>query len=79
MERVDEETVRERQRRVTLSGGRWEEYVRLYLNEKLKGLNVEVIVGKYEQRVRQRSVNLWKTLCIPIKSTTKEYVWVISI
>jgi hypothetical protein len=71
----DEETVSERQRRVALSGGKWEEYVRLYLNEKLKGSGIEVIVGKYERRIQERSLNLWKMLCIPIKSTTKEYVW----
>jgi hypothetical protein len=75
MSKLDEETVRERQRRVTLSGGKWEEYVRLFLNEKLKGTGIEVIVGKYEQQVKQRSLSLWKMLSIPIKSSTQDYVW----
>jgi hypothetical protein len=72
---VDEETVSERQRRVTLSGGRWEEYVRLFLNEKLKGSGIEVIVGKYEQQIKQRSFSLWKMLFLPIKSSTQDYIW----
>jgi len=75
MSGFDKETIGERQRRVTLSGGRWEEYVRIFLNEKLKDSDIEVIVGKYEQQIRQRSLNLWRMLRIPIKSTTKEYIW----
>lgn len=72
---INEETARERQRRVVQSGGKWEEYVRIYLNERLRGSDLEVIIGKYEQQIRQRSSNLWKMLCIPIKSTAREYVW----
>jgi len=75
MSQPNEETVRERQRRVTLSGGRWEEYVRLFLNERLEGTGIEVIVGKYEEQVKERSWELWKRLSIPIKSSTKDYVW----
>jgi len=73
---IDEETVRERQSRVTLSGGKWEEYVRLFLNEKLKDTDVEVIVGKYEDPIKRRSQMLWKMLSLPLKnSTTKESIW----
>ncbi len=76
MSRPNEETVRERQRRVTLSGGRWEEYVRLFLNEKLEGTNIEVIVGKNEQQVKQRNLRLWKMLSMPMKSSiVEESVW----
>ncbi len=73
---IDEETVRERQSRVTLSGGKWEEYVRLFLNEKLKDTDIEVIVGKYEDPIKRRSQMLWKMLSLPLKnSTTKESIW----
>jgi len=76
MSRLDEETVRERQSRVALSGGRWEEYVRLFLNEKLLDTGIEVIAGKHEEQVRARSRTLWKMLSLPLKaSTTKETVW----
>jgi len=61
-----EESVRERQSRVALSGGKWEEYVKLFLNEKLRGSGIEVIVGKYEQQIKQRSFSLWKMLSLPI-------------
>jgi hypothetical protein len=72
----NEETVRERQRRVTLSGGRWEEYVRLFLDEKLEGSGIEVIVGKFENQVKERSRILWKMLSLPLKvSTSKETIW----
>jgi len=71
-----EETVKERQARVQKAGGDWEEYVRLFLNEKLQGTGVEVIVGKVEEEVKKRSLRLWKTLSIPIKaSTIQESVW----
>lgn len=73
---VNEETVRERQSRVVRAGGRWEEYVRLFLNEKLSDSGIEVIVGKNEDEIRKRSLSLWKMLSIPIKtSTVKESVW----
>jgi hypothetical protein len=71
----NKETVRERQKRVTLSGGKWEEYVRLFLNEKLKGSGIEVIVGKYEQQIKQKSFSLWKMLSLPIKSSTQDHIW----
>jgi len=72
----DEETVRERQRRVTLSGGRWEEYVRLFLAERLEGTGIEVIVGKFESQIKKRSRILWKMLSLPLKvSTSKDTIW----
>lgn len=72
----DEETVRERQRRVSLSGGRWEEYVRLFLSERLEGTGIEIIVGKFESQVKERSRMLWKMLSLPLKaSTSKETIW----
>jgi hypothetical protein len=73
---LPEETVRERQIRVQKAGGDWEEYVRLYLNEKLKGTDMEVIVGKDEEVVKRRSKRLWKMLSMPIKaSTVQESAW----
>lgn len=73
---LDEETVRERQARVEKAGRKWEDYVRLFLNEKLEGTGVEVIVGKRKEEVKRRSLRLWKMLSIPIKaSTIQEFVW----
>lgn len=75
---MDEETVRERQRRVTLSGGSWEKYVRIFLNEKLEDTGIEVIIGKYEQQVKRKSLKLWKTLRLPIRyfsALEDTYVW----
>jgi len=68
----NEETVRERQRRVTLSGGNWEEYVKTFLNEELKDTGIEVISAKYEGPVKERSSNLWKRLVLPIKSPIQD-------
>ena len=75
---MNEETVRERQRRVTLSGGSWEKYVRIFLNEKLKDTSIEVIIGKYKQQVKGRSLKLWKALRLPIRYFSAfeyAYVW----
>jgi hypothetical protein len=73
---MSEETARERQSRVSRSGGSWEEYVRLYLNEKLAGTGIEVIVGKNEENVKKRNATLWKMLSLPIKSSTlQDSVW----
>ena len=44
---------RERQSRVSRSGRKWEEYVRLYLEEKLE-CDVEVLRGE-EKAVKERS------------------------
>lgn len=73
---IDEETVRERQSRVVRAGGRWEEYVRLYLNEKLQNTSIEVIYGKRESEIKRRSLTLWKMLSLPLKvSAVQESVW----
>ncbi len=73
---LKEETARERQTRVVKAGGDWEEYVKLFLNERLQGTDVEVIVGKTEEEVKKRSSRLWKTLSMPVKaSTIQESVW----
>lgn len=73
---MKEETAKERQRRVVKSGGRWEEYVRLYLNERLKGTGIEVIYGKSEENIKSRSLTLWKFLSLPLKSSRlQESVW----
>jgi len=59
-----------------LSGGRWEEYVRLFLDERLKDTGIDVIVGKFESQVKERSRTLWKMLSLPLKSSTsKETIW----
>lgn len=76
MSSIDEETVRERQSRVARVGGRWEEYVMLYLNEKLQNTGIEVIYGKHENEIKRRSLTLWKMLSLPLKtSTIQESVW----
>jgi len=73
---MNEETARERQSRVVLSGGKWEEYVRLRLNEKLQDTGIEVIYGKSEQQIKERSLDLWKRLTMPLKtSTNSDLVW----
>lgn len=71
------ESVRDRQKRVTLSGEQWEKYVRTYLNERLKESGIEVIYGKYEEQVRSKSEELWKALRLQLKhSFSKErYIW----
>jgi len=73
---MNEETARERQSRVAKTGGKWEEYVRLYLNEKLKGTGIEVIYGKSESAIKERSSPLWKFLSLPLKSSRlDESIW----
>jgi len=73
---LNEETARERQSRVAKAGGKWEDYVKLFLNEKLQGTDLEVIYGKGEEEVKKRSLRLWKMLSMPIKaSTIQEAVW----
>jgi hypothetical protein len=74
--RLGEETARERQTRVVKAGGKWEDYVRFFLSEKLQGTGIEVIVGKGEEEIKKRSLRLWKMLSIPIKaSTIQESIW----
>jgi hypothetical protein len=76
VEPMSEETARARQSRVSRSGGKWEEYVRLFLNEKLAGTGTEVIVGKNEDSVKKTTAMLWKMLSIPVKSSTlADSVW----
>lgn len=76
MIRLGEETARERQTRVVKAGGKWEDYVRFFLSEKLQGTGIEVIVGKGEEEIKKRSLRLWKMLSIPIKaSTIQESIW----
>lgn len=73
---LEKETVAQRQSRVARAGGRWEEYVRLFLNETLQKSNIEVIVGKNEKDIRERSKMLWKMLSVPIRaSTSNESTW----
>jgi len=75
MRSIDEETVRERQARVARAGGKWQEYVRNYLNERLQNTDIEVIYGN-EGEIRRRSSTLWKMLSLPLKaSTVQESVW----
>ena len=76
MVKLTEETARERQTRVVKAGGKWEDYVRFFLSEKLQGTGIEVIVGKGEEEIKKRSLRLWKMLSIPIKaSTIHESIW----
>ena len=70
------ETVEERQSRVVRAGERWEEYVRLYLSEKLEETRISVIPGKSEQGIKARSPALWKALSLPLKSShLQESIW----
>jgi hypothetical protein len=66
---MNEETAKERQRRVVMAGGKWEEYVRLYLNDSLKGTGIEVINGTSEESIKNRSLSLWELLSLPLKSS----------
>jgi len=69
---LTEETVKERQARVQKAGGDWEEYVRLFLTEKLRNKGIKVLRG---DKIAPNSV-LWRKLSIPIKvSTLQESVW----
>lgn len=71
-----DEAIRRRQSRVALSGGRWEDYVKIYLNEELEGTGIEVISGRSESEIRSRSPVLWKRLCLPLKvSAIEDHVW----
>ena len=73
---MSEETARERQSRVVKTGSNWEEYVRLYVNDKLKRTGIEVIYGKSENSIRSRSLLLWKSLSLPLKSSkSREAIW----
>jgi len=73
---LSEETARERQTRVVKAGGKWEDYVRFFLSEKLQSTGIEIIVGKGEEEIKKRSLRLWKMLSIPIKaSTIQESIW----
>ena len=69
---LNEETAKERQSRVVKAGGSWENYVQLYLSDKLKNKGIEVIKGT---DIPKNSV-LWKKISIPTKvSIIEEAVW----
>lgn len=73
---IDQETVRERQSRVVKAGGKWENYVRLFLDERLQNTGIEVIDGRSEDAIRNRSAELWRMLSLPLKaSTLEDSVW----
>ena len=73
---MQEETAKSRQSRVVKSGGNWEEYVRIYLNEELQKVGIEVIYGKAENSIQQRSNSLWESLSLPIKSSKlRDSIW----
>jgi len=68
--------VAERQSRVARIGDLWERHVRQILNERLMDKGIEVIIGKNEKDVKERSKTLWKMLSVPIRaSTTCDSVW----
>lgn len=72
MKDLNEETIAERQSRVVKAGGNWEEYVRLFLDEKLQKTDIKIWRGS---EIREGSI-LWKKLSIPTRtSTTQESVW----
>jgi hypothetical protein len=73
---LENETVAERQSRVTRIGDLWERHVKSCLNEKLQHKGIEIIIGKNEQDVKERSKILWRMLSTPIRaSTTHDSVW----
>ena len=73
---MQEETARSRQSRVAKSGVSWEEHVKLCLNEELQKVGIEVIYGKSENSIKQRSLLLWESLSLPIKSSKfRDSIW----
>lgn len=69
---MNEETAKERQSRVVKAGGKWENYVQLFLLEKLKQTNIKILKGS---EISRNSI-LWKKLSIPTKvSAIEESVW----
>jgi hypothetical protein len=69
---LNEETAKERQSRVVKAGGNWENYVQLFLSEKLKKTNIKILKGN---EIPKNSA-LWKKLSIPTKvSAIEESVW----
>jgi hypothetical protein len=73
---LENETVAERQSRVARIGDLWEKHVKSFLNEELQGKGIEVVTGKNEKEIKDRSKILWKMLSTPIKaSTVQESVW----
>ena len=69
---MNEETAKEHQSRVVKAGGSWENYVQLFLSEKLKKTNIRILKGN---EISKNSP-LWKKLSIPTKvSTIEESVW----
>ena len=69
---MNEETAKERQSRVVKAGGNWENYVQLFLSEKLKKTNIKILKGN---EIPKNSA-LWKKLSIPTKvSAIEESVW----
>jgi len=69
---LNEETAKERQSRVARAGGDWENYVQLYLSDKLQGTNIKMVKGS---DIPKNSI-LWKKISIPTKvSTVEETVW----
>jgi hypothetical protein len=69
---LNEETAKERQSRVVKAGGSWENYVQLFLSEKLKKTDIRILKGN---EIPKNSL-LWKKLSIPTKvSAIEESVW----
>ena len=69
---MNEETAKERQSRVVKAGGSWENYVQLFLSEKLKKTDIRILKGN---EIPKNSL-LWKKLSIPTKvSAIEESVW----
>jgi hypothetical protein len=50
---IDEESARERQSRVVRSGKNWEKYVKLFLEEKVKGTGIEILWEHEAQKNRE--------------------------
>ena len=50
---IDKETARERQSRVVKSGNEWEKYVKLFLEERLKGTGIQILWESEAQRDKE--------------------------
>lgn len=51
---MSEETRREHQSWVYRAGGGWEEYVKIFLDDKLKDSGIEIIVGKHQEQIKKK-------------------------
>ena len=72
MNKLNDETARERQSRVSIAGKAWENYVENFLNNRLNSSGITILQGN---QIPENSL-LWKKLSIPTKaSTVQDSIW----